>query len=130
MPLVALRTATRRGCARRPEGQSDAHWVSAAQAADVEVRLYGTLFTGRDPDDIPEGVDYKSSLNPKSLEIVPAAKVEPGLKDAAPGSRWQFERLGYFCVDTRYSQPGRPVFNRTVTLKDEWARIVSAGQDK
>ena len=123
--------ATRGGDA--PDGRkvkATLHWVSAAQAADVEVRLYGTLFTGRDPDDIPEGVDYKSSLNPKSLEIVPEAKLEPSLKDAGPGSRWQFERLGYFCVDTRYSQPGRPVFNRTVTLKDEWARIVSAGRDK
>jgi glutaminyl-tRNA synthetase len=123
--------ATRGGDA--PDGRkvkATLHWVSAAHAVDAEVRLYDTLFTGRDPDDIPEGVDYKSSLNPKSLEIVPAAKVEPGLKDAAPGSRWQFERLGYFCVDTRSSQPGRPVFIRTVTLKDEWARIVSAGRDK
>ena len=123
--------ATRGGDA--PDGRkvkATLHWVSAAHAADAEVRLYDTLFTGRDPDDVPEGVDYKSSLNPKSLEIVPAAKVEPGLKDAAPGSRWQFERLGYFCVDTRSSRPGRPVFNRTVTLKDEWARIVSAGRDK
>jgi glutaminyl-tRNA synthetase len=123
--------ATRGGDA--PDGRkvkATLHWVSAAHAADAEVRLYDTLFTGRDPDDVPEGVDYKSSLNPKSLEIVPAAKVEPGLMDAAPGSRWQFERLGYFCVDTRYSKPGRPVFNRTVTLKDEWARIVSGGRDK
>jgi glutaminyl-tRNA synthetase len=105
------------------------HWVSAAHAAEAEVRLYETLFTVRDPNDVPEGADYKMSLNPKSLEVIAGAKVEPGLAAAAPESRWQFERLGYFCVDPKDSKPGRPVFNRTVTLKDEWSRIVSAGRE-
>ncbi len=105
------------------------HWVSAAHAADAEVRLYETLFTVRDPNDVPDGADYKMSLNPKSLEVIAGAKVEPGLAAAAPESRWQFERLGYFCVDPKDSKPGRPVFNRTVTLKDEWSRILSAGRE-
>lgn len=105
------------------------HWVSAAHAAGAEVRLYETLFTVRDPNDAPDGADYKMHLNPKSLEVVPGAKIEPGLAAAAPGSRWQFERLGYFCADAKDSKPGRPVFNRTVTLKDEWSRIVGAGRE-
>jgi glutaminyl-tRNA synthetase len=106
------------------------HWVSAAHAVDAEVRLYDTLFTVRDPSNVPEGEDWKASLNPKSLEVLKTAKVEPGLADAEPESRWQFERLGYFCADRRDSKPGRPVFNRTVTLRDEWARIVKAGKNK
>jgi len=105
------------------------HWVSAAHAADAEVRLYETLFTVRDPNDVPDGADYKMHLNAKSLEVIAGAKVEPGLAAAEPESRWQFERLGYFCVDAKDSKPGRPVFNRTVTLKDEWSRIVSAGRE-
>jgi glutaminyl-tRNA synthetase len=105
------------------------HWVSAAHAIDAEVRLYETLFAVRDPNDVPEGADYKMHLNPKSLEVLAGAKVEPSLSAAAPESRWQFERLGYFCVDSKDSKPGRPVFNRTVTLKDEWSRIVSAGRE-
>jgi glutaminyl-tRNA synthetase len=105
------------------------HWVSAAHAVDAEVRLYETLFAVRDPNDVPEGADYKMHLNPKSLEVLAGAKVEPSLAAAAPESRWQFERLGYFCVDSKDSKPGRPVFNRTVTLKDEWSRIVSAGRE-
>jgi len=104
------------------------HWVSAAHAVDAEVRLYDTLFTVRDPANVPEGEDWKTTLNPKSLETLKDAKIEPGLKDAAPESRWQFERMGYFVADRRDSKPGRPIFNRTVTLRDEWARIVKAGK--
>jgi glutaminyl-tRNA synthetase len=105
------------------------HWVSEAHAVDAEVRLYDTLFTVRDPSSVSEGEDWKTTLNPKSLEVLKAAKLEPGLKDATPESRWQFERLGYFSVDRRDSKPGSLVFNRTVTLRDEWARIVSAGRE-
>jgi glutaminyl-tRNA synthetase len=120
--------ATRGGDA--PDGRkvkATLHWVSAAHAAEAEVRLYDTLFTVRDPGGVPD-VDYRSHLNPRSLEVLAGCKVEPGLRDAAPGSRWQFERMGYFCADSKDSRPGRPVFNRTVTLKDEWTRLVKAGE--
>ncbi|MBM3295844.1 MAG: glutamine--tRNA ligase, partial [Candidatus Aminicenantes bacterium] len=103
------------------------HWVSAEHAVEAEVRLYDTLFTVRDPSAVEEGQDWKSNLNPKSLDAVRGAKLEPMLAEAAPGSRWQFERLGYFCVDTKEARPGAPVFNRTVTLRDTWARIQKAG---
>ena len=106
------------------------HWVSAAHAVEAEVRLYDTLFTVRDPSSVPEGGDWKDYLNPKSLEVLPGARLEPSLRDAAPQSRWQFERMGYFCVDRRDSKPGRLVFNRTVTLRDEWARIIKAGKNE
>ncbi|HVP91709.1 MAG TPA: glutamine--tRNA ligase/YqeY domain fusion protein [Terriglobales bacterium] len=105
------------------------HWVSAAHAVEAEVRLYDTLLTVRDPSDVPEGEDWKSRLNPNSVEVLARAKLEPALAAAAPESRWQFERMGYFIADRRDSKPGRPVFNRTVTLRDEWARIVKAGKD-
>jgi glutaminyl-tRNA synthetase len=98
------------------------HWVSAAHARQTEVRLYDHLFAQADPDDVPEGEDWKAGLNPKSLEVIADAKVEPSLAAARPGERFQFERLGYFCADPD-SSPGRPVFNRTVTLKDTWAKI-------
>ncbi len=98
-------------------------------AIDAEVRLYDTLFTVRDPSSVAEGVDWKATLNPKSLETVAGAKLEPALAAATPESRWQFERLGYFVADRRDSKPGAPVFNRTVTLRDEWARLVRAGKD-
>ncbi|NLX12960.1 MAG: glutamine--tRNA ligase/YqeY domain fusion protein [Phycisphaerales bacterium] len=98
------------------------HWVAADQALPVEVRLYDNLFTVPDPDDVPPGMDYKNNLNLNSLEVVPQAWVEPSLKGAAPLSRYQFERLGYFCVDPD-STPEKTVFNRTVTLKDSWAKI-------
>jgi len=97
------------------------HWVSARHAFPAKVRLYDALFTKRDPDDVEEGHDYKENLNPASLETV-EARLEPALKDAAPGTRVQFERLGYFFVDPKDSKPGAPVFNRTVTLKDSWAK--------
>jgi glutaminyl-tRNA synthetase len=106
------------------------HWVAARRSIEAEVRLYDTLFTVRDPMDVPEGADWKDFLNPRSLEVLRGCKLEPSLKDAEPESRWQFERLGYFCADRRDTRPGRPVFNRTVTLKDEWARIVAAGRGK
>ena len=102
------------------------HWVSANRAFDVEVRLYDHLFTKRDSTDVEEGTDYKSNLNPKSLETLTSCKAEPSLKGAAPGSRYQFERLGYFFVDTVDSSAEKPVFNRTVSLRDTWAKISKA----
>ena len=105
------------------------HWVSAAHALPVEVRLYGTLFTKRDAGEVEEGADWKSNLNPKSLEVLTGCRVEPSLKDAAPGARCQFERMGYFCVDGRDSGRGKLVFNRTVTLRDPWANIKRAGRE-
>ncbi len=105
-----------------PDGrkvQGTIHWVSAFHAVDAEVRIFEQLFNVENPG---EG-DYSQFLNPNSLEIV-QAKLEPSLKEAAPGSRWQFERAGYFCVDTLDSKPGKPVFNRTVTLKDTWAKLI------
>jgi len=101
------------------------HWVSARHAVPVEARLYDYLFTKPDPYDAPPGQDYKANLNPKSLEIV-TAQAEPGLKEAQVGERFQFERLGYFCVDPD-STPGQPVLNRTVTLKDTWAKVQKKG---
>jgi glutaminyl-tRNA synthetase len=98
------------------------HWVSARHAVDAKVRLYDRLFTKPDPMDIKEGEDWTDSLNPDSLEILTGCKVEPGLANAVPGSRYQFLRLGYFCVDPD-SNDGRPVFNRTISLRDTWARI-------
>ncbi len=109
-----------------PDGrriQGTIHWVAAADAVDAEVRLYDTLFPAADPDDLPEGVDFLSTVNPRSLEIVAGAKVEPALADAAPGDRVQFERTGYFAADLADHTRGRPVFNRTVTLRDSWAKI-------
>jgi len=105
------------------------HWVSAAHAVPGEVRLYDTLFTKRDPNELEDGFDWTSNLNPKSLETIPEARFEPALAGAAPGSRWQFERLGYFCADIRDSRPGRPVFNRTVTLRDTWVKIQKSGKE-
>jgi glutaminyl-tRNA synthetase len=102
--------------------KSTIHWVSAAHAVDAEVRLYDTLFAKEDPSQVEPGKDFTSNLNPNSLEIVSHARLEPSLANAAPGSRYQFERLGYFSVDPD-STPGRPVFNRTVALKDTWAKI-------
>ncbi len=98
------------------------HWVSAAHARDAEVRLYDRLFTRENPDDVEEGEDFTASLNSDSLKVVSGAKVEPGLESAAPGDFFQFERQGYFAVDPD-SAPGKLVFNRTVSLKDAWARI-------
>jgi glutaminyl-tRNA synthetase len=116
--------ATRGGDA--PDGRkvkATLHWVSAAHALDVEVRLYDRLFTSEMPG---AAGDYVADLNPRSLEVLKAAKLEPSVAEAAPGTRYQFERLGYFCVDPD-SATGRLVFNRTVTLKDTWARIEQRG---
>ena len=99
------------------------HWVSARHAVEAEVRLYEHLFTSERPD---EEDDFLSTLNPDSLEVVADAKVEPSLADARPGERFQFERLGYFAVDPD-SKPGAPVFNRTVSLRDTWAKVNKGG---
>ncbi len=98
------------------------HWVSAQHAIDAEVRLYENLFTKEDPNDVPEGQEFTTNLNPNSLETVTDAKLEPSLVSAKPGDRYQFERLGYFCVDPD-STSGKLVFNRTVQLRDTWAKI-------
>jgi len=115
--------ATRGGDA--PDGRKvrgTLHWVSAAHALEAEVRLYEHLFTREDPMDVAEGADFKAYLNPNSLEVLTSCRVEPGLAGAAPGSRYQFERQGYFCVDPD-SSTGKLVFNRTVPLRDTWAKI-------
>jgi glutaminyl-tRNA synthetase len=101
------------------------HWVSAAHAREAEVRLYDHLFVKADPGEVEEGRDFKSYLNANSLETLTSCCVEPSLKNAAPGSRYQFERQGYFCVDSD-STAETLVFNRTVTLKDTWAKIEKA----
>ena len=114
-----------RGGNSPPDGRkvkSTIHWVSAAHAINAEVRLYETLFTREDPNQTEEGQDFTASLNPRSLEVVRDAKLEPSLANAAVGGRYQFERLGYFCVDPD-SKPGSLVFNRTVALKDAWAKV-------
>ena len=118
--------ATRGGDA--PDGRkvkSTLHWVSAPHAIEASVRLYENLFVKENPDDVPEGKDFKSNLNPKSLEVLTSCQVEPSLADAGPLSRFQFERLGYFCVDPD-SSAERLIFNRTVTLRDPWAKIQKA----
>lgn len=107
-----------------PDGRkvkSTIHWVSATHALKAEVRLYDNLFNKENPNDVPEGQDFTANLNPSSLETVSDARIEPSLKTAAPGARYQFERLGYFCVDLD-SKAEKLVFNRTVALKDTWAR--------
>jgi glutaminyl-tRNA synthetase len=104
------------------------HWVSAAQAVEAEVRLYDHLFTKPDPTEDKDGPDFKSHLNPNSQVTLTSCRVEPSLQEASGGSRFQFERQGYFCVDSRDSKPGALVFNRTVTLRDTWAKIEKTGQ--
>ncbi len=115
--------ATRGG--NSPDGRkvkSTIHWVSAAHAVDAVVRNYETLFSKENPDDVAPGQDFTANLNPNSLEVIADAKLEPSLASAAVANRYQFERLGYFCVDPD-SKPGKPVFNRTVALKDTWAKV-------
>ena len=99
------------------------HWVSARHALQAEVRVYDYLLRDVDEDDEEDGRDFISLLNPESLQVLTECRLEPGLANAEPGSRYQFERQGYFCVDTRDSSKGSPVFNRTVSLRDSWARI-------
>ncbi len=98
------------------------HWVSAAHAIDAEVRFYDHLFLKSNPEEVADGVDFQSNINPNSLEILKSCKLEPSLAQATPGSRYQFERLGYFSVDTDSSEE-KLVFNRTVSLRDTWAKI-------
>lgn len=120
---VTYDPATRGGDA--PDGRKvkgTIHWVSAEHAIDAEVRLYDHLFTKPDPDDVPEGQTYLDNLNPNSLVVLTGAKLEPSLAVEPAGSKFQFERLGYFCVD-KDSKPGKPVFNRAVTLRDTWAKM-------
>lgn len=119
--------ATRGGDA--PDGRKvkgTIHWVSARHAVDCELRLYDTLFTVPDPDDVPEGADFLSAVNPRSLEVVTGAKIEPSVVEDPPGTRYQFERVAYFVVDPD-TTPGRPVYNRTVGLRDSWAKEVARG---
>ena len=120
--------ATRGGDA--PDGRkvkATLHWVSATHAMEAEARLYDHLFTKADPGDGEEGLDFKTYVNPNSLEILSSCRIEPGLAEAVPGSRYQFERQGYFCVDPD-SKADRPVFNKTVSLRDTWAKIEKSGK--
>jgi glutaminyl-tRNA synthetase len=115
--------ATRGG--NSPDGRkvkSTIHWVSAAHAVDSEVRIYDKLFSKEDPNQVEEGQEFTANLNPNSLEVIRQAKLEPSLANAPIEGRYQFERLGYFCVDPE-SKPGSLVFNRTVALKDTWAKV-------
>jgi glutaminyl-tRNA synthetase len=109
--------------------KSTIHWVSAAHAIDAEVRLYDKLFTKEDPNQVEQGQEFTANLNPNSLEVIPNAKLEPSLANAPVEGRYQFERLGYFCVDPD-SKPGHPVFNRTVALKDSWAKVEKKTEKK
>ena len=123
--------ATRGGDA--PDGRKvkgTIHWVSAPNAVEAEVRLFSPLFTKPDPDDVPEGSDYRANLNPESLVVLKGCRLEPSLAAAAPGTTYQFERLGYFSADPVDSKPGALVFNRAVTLRDTWAKIEKAQQKK
>jgi glutaminyl-tRNA synthetase len=116
--------ATRGGDA--PDGRkvkATLHWVSAQHAFKTEVRLYDHLFLSENPADEKDGQDFIAKLNPRSIERLNSSMLEPALKDVEPGYRCQFERLGYFCADSVDSSPGNPVFNRIVSLKDEWARV-------
>ena len=99
------------------------HWVSEAHALEAEVRLYDHLFVKENPEDVDEGADFHVNLNPKSLEVLTSCQVEPSLTGAAPGTSYQFLRQGYFCVDEKDTTPEKPVFNRTATLRDTWAKI-------
>jgi glutaminyl-tRNA synthetase len=126
--------ATRGGNA--PDGRKvkgTIHWVSAAHAQGAEVRLYDHLFKVPSPDEVPEGAAddaWLDNLNPNSLEVLTGCKLEPSLDSAAPGSKYQFERQGYFCADTKDSRPGALVFNRVVGLRDTWTRMQQGGQKK
>ncbi len=116
---------TKSGMPTQRKVKGTLHWASEAHAVKAEVRLYDRLFSESNPDDVEEGGNFKDSLNPDSLEVVEAL-VEPGLKNAQPGSRFQFERTGYFCVDPQ-SSPEKLILNRTVTLRDSWAKTNAKG---
>jgi glutaminyl-tRNA synthetase len=108
-----------------PDGRkvkSTIHWVSAAHALEAEVRLYENLFTKENPNDVENGADFMSNVNRNSLEVLTSCRIEPFLAGAAPGSRYQFERMGYFCVDPDKTLE-KLVFNRTVSLRDDWVKI-------
>ena len=105
------------------------HWVSAERALDAEVRLYDHLFTKEDPEDVEDGQDFTANLNPDSLKVLNNCKIEPSVKDTQPLDRFQFERLGYFCTDAD-STPEKLVFNRTVGLRDTWAKVQKQQQKK
>jgi glutaminyl-tRNA synthetase len=116
--------ATRGGNA--PDGRKvkvTMHWVSADQSIPSEVRLYDKLFLKENPDDVSEGSDFTANLNPSSLEVLTKCRLEPALRQIKPGGNVQFERVGYFCADSKDSSPDHQVFNRIVTLRDEWAKI-------
>jgi glutaminyl-tRNA synthetase len=120
---------TKSGLSRsRRKVKATIHWVSADHALEAEVRLYDHLFTKEDPDDVSDGSDWLGNINPKSLERLLSARVEPVLAGSKPGERYQFERLGYFCVDSIDSSPAHLVFNRTVTLRDTWAKVEKSGR--
>ena len=115
--------ATRGGNA--PDGRkvkATIHWVSAAHAVDAEVRLYDNLFSKENPNEVEEGQDFTANLNPNSLEVLKSCKLEPSFRDSVAGARYQFERLGYFCVDPD-STAGKLVFSRTIGLRDTWSKI-------
>ena len=121
--------ATRGGDA--PDGRKvkgTLHWVSAEHSISAEVRLYSHLFMKENPNEVEEGKDFTNYINPKSLEVLKECRVEPSLADMKPGDRCQFERIGYFCLDATDSTPQAPVFNRTVMLRDTWAKILKAQQ--
>ncbi len=113
---------TKSGSSNQRKVKGTIHWVSADRAINAEVRLYDRLFSAENPEADPEK-DFRAFINPDSLEMIKNAKLEPGLKTSKPGERFQFERLGYFCVDLKDSTPDNLVFNRTVTLRDTWAKI-------
>jgi glutaminyl-tRNA synthetase len=122
--LCTYDTATRGGDSPdRRKVKATLHWVSASHSIEAEVRLYDHLFTKSVPGE--EGNDFRTDLNPESLELLKSCYVEPCLADAKTGDRFQFERMGYFCVD-RDSKKERPIFNRTVTMRDTWAKIEKA----
>jgi glutaminyl-tRNA synthetase len=123
--------ATRGGNA--PDGRKvkvTLHWVSASHAISSQVRLYDKLFLKENPDDAPDGMDFTANLNPKSLETLNDCRLEPSLGKIRPGERVQFERMGYFCADSQDSKEGQPVFNRIVSLKDEWINIQKRAGEK
>jgi glutaminyl-tRNA synthetase len=106
------------------------HWVSAGHSLEAQVRLYDRLFTVKNPSGENESGDFTAFLNPNSLKSLTSCLVEPSLAEAGPGDRYQFERLGYFCVDSRDSSAEKLVFNRTVTLRDTWAKILQKEEEK
>jgi glutaminyl-tRNA synthetase len=105
------------------------HWISAAHATPIEIRLYDRLFNESNPDDVETGSDFKSNINPDSLEILAGSYVENSLANASPGTTYQFERQGYFCVDPSPGEDGKLVFNRTIALRDSWAKLDQSKQE-